>query len=175
AGGWLVDATSWRFVFVSVVPFAVAAAWIALRHAAQGERRKKSKPLDFAGAILVTLGLAGIVGALITGPDRGFTSPLVIAIGVIGVALTIAFFAVEARVKNPLLPLDVFESREFIGANLNTLLVYAALNGLFFLLMLQLQNGLDYSAIKGGASLLPVNALLLILSPRAGKLAERIG
>ncbi len=175
AGGWLVDATSWRFVFVSVVPFAVAAAWIALRHAAQGERRKKSKPLDFAGAILVTLGLAGIVGALITGPDRGFTSPLVIAIGVIGVALTIAFFAVEARVKNPLLPLDVFESREFIGANLNTLLVYAALNGLFFLLMLQLQNGLGYSAIKGGASLLPVNALLLILSPRAGKLAERIG
>jgi MFS family permease len=78
-------------------------------------------------------------------------------------------------VTNPLLPLDVFESREFVGANLNTLLVYAALNGLFFLLMLQLQNGLGYSAIKGGASLLPVNALLLILSPRAGKLAERIG
>ena len=175
AGGWLVDATSWRFVFVSVVPFALVAAWIALRHAVDGSERKSSKPLDYAGALLVTLGLAGIVGALITAPDRGFTNAVVLVIGATGVVLTIAFFVVEARVKNPLLPLDVFESREFVGANLNTLLVYAALNGLFFLLMLQLQNGLGYSAVKGGASLLPVNALLLILSPRAGKLAERIG
>ena len=175
AGGWLVDATSWRFVFVSVVPFALAAAWIALRHAVQGERANSSKPLDYVGALLVTLGLGGIVGSLITAPDKGFTSPLVIGVGAIGVVLAIGFFIVEARVKNPLLPLDVFQSREFIGANLNTLLVYAALNGLFFLLMLQLQNGLGYSALKGGASLLPVNALLLVLSPRAGKLAERIG
>jgi Na+/melibiose symporter-like transporter len=74
-----------------------------------------------------------------------------------------------------LLPLDVFKSREFIGANLNTLFVYAALNGLFFLLMLQLQNGLGYSALRAGASLLPVNVLLLVLSPRAGRLSERIG
>lgn len=175
AGGWLVDVTSWRFVFVSVVPFALAAAWIALRHAVDGERKHAAKPLDYLGALLVTLGLAGIVGALITAPDRGFTSLSVIVIGAIGVVLTTAFFVVESRAKNPLLPLDVFESREFIGANLNTLLVYAALNGLFFLLMLQLQNGLEYSALKAGASLLPVNALLLVLSPRSGKLAERIG
>jgi len=175
AGGWLVDVTSWRFVFVSVVPFALVAAWIALRHAVEGERKHAAKPLDYLGALLVTLGLGGIVGALITAPDRGFTSLSVIVIGAFGVILTTAFFVVESRVKSPLLPLDVFESREFIGANLNTLLVYAALNGLFFLLMLQLQNGLEYSALKAGASLLPVNALLLVLSPRSGKLAERIG
>lgn len=175
AGGWLVDATSWRFVFVSVVPFALVAAWVALRHAVGGDRKKVSKPIDYLGAILVTLGLAGIVGALIAAPDRGFTSTLVVAIGAIGVVLTIAFVVAESRVDNPLLPLDVFHSREFVGANLNTLLVYAALNGLFFLLMLQLQNGLRYNALEAGASLLPVNALLLVLSPRAGKLAERIG
>jgi EmrB/QacA subfamily drug resistance transporter len=175
AGGWLVDATSWRFVFVSVVPFALVSAWIALRHADDGSGKNSSKRLDYIGALLITLGLAGIVGALITAPDRGLTDAFVLVIGATGIVLMIAFFVVEARVTNPLLPLDVFESREFVGANLNTLLVYAALNGLFFLLMLQLQNGLGYSAIKGGASLLPVNALLLILSPRAGKLAERIG
>ena len=175
AGGWLVDAASWRFVFVSVVPFALAAAWLALRHAVDGKRTNASGRLDYAGAVLVTLGLAGLVGALITGPDAGFTSPLVIVAGAIGIFLTVAFFIVESKVGNPLLPLDVFQSRQFVGANVNTLLVYAALNGLFFLLMLQLQNGLRYSALSAGASLLPVNALLLVLSPRAGRLAERIG
>jgi hypothetical protein len=69
----------------------------------------------------------------------------------------------------------VFRSREFVGANLTTLFVYAAINGGFFLLMLQLQNGLGYSALVAGASLLPLNALILVLSPRAGHLAERIG
>jgi Arabinose efflux permease len=175
AGGWLVDAASWRFVFVSVVPFALAAAWLALRHAVDGKRTNASGRLDYAGAVLVTLGLAGLVGALITGPDAGFTSPLVLVAGAIGIFLTVAFFIVESKVGNPLLPLDVFQSRQFVGANVNTLLVYAALNGLFFLLMLQLQNGLRYSALSAGASLLPVNALLLVLSPRAGRLAERIG
>jgi EmrB/QacA subfamily drug resistance transporter len=175
AGGWIADAASWRFVFVSVVPFALAAAWLAFRHAADGKRKDTSKPLDYAGAVLATFGLAGIVGALITAPDAGFTSPIVLLAGIAGIALTAAFFVVESRVKNPLLPLDVFESRQFIGANLNTLLVYAALNALFFLLMLQLQNGLGLSALASGASLLPINALLLVLSPRAGKLAERIG
>ena len=175
AGGWLVDATSWRFVFVSVVPFAMIAAWIAFRHAVDGDRRKKSKRVDYSGALLITLGLAGIIGALLTGPDRGFTSAIVLTAGGAGLVLTVAFFMREARIENPLLPLDVFESREFVGANLYTLLVYAALNGLFFLLMLQLQNGLGYSALSAGASLLPVNALLLVLSPRAGKLAEKTG
>lgn len=175
AGGWLVDAASWRFVFVSVVPLALVAAWIALRHAVEGKGKKTSKPLDYAGAALITLGLAGIVGALIIGPDKGFSSTLVLGIGIVGIASTVAFFIIESKSQNPLLPLDVFKSRQFAGANLNTLLVYAALNGLFFLLMLQLQNGLGYSALVAGASLLPVNALLLILSPRAGKLAERIG
>jgi len=175
AGGWLVDAASWRWVFVSVLPFALVAASLAFRHSVDGHRRKETGPLDYVGAALVTLGLAGIVGALITGPDAGFSSPLVLVTGSLGIVLTVAFFIVESRSENPLLPLDVFKSRQFLGANLNTLLVYAALNGLFFLLMLQLQNGLGYSALSAGASLLPINALLLVLSPRAGRLAERIG
>jgi len=175
AGGWLVDAASWRWVFVSVLPFALIAAWLAFRHSVDGHRRKETGRLDYVGAVLVTLGLAGIVGALITGPDAGFTSPLVLVTGALGLIMTVASFIAESRSGNPLLPLDVFKSRQFIGANLNTLLVYAALNGLFFLLMLQLQNGLGYSALSAGASLLPINALLLFLSPRAGRLAERIG
>jgi EmrB/QacA subfamily drug resistance transporter len=177
AGGFLVDAASWRFVFFSIVPFAAAAAWIAFRHAptTKSERTSAKGSLDYAGAALITLALGGIVAALITGPDAGFTSLKVLILAIGGLSALIAFLFAESRAETPLLPLDVFTSREFVGANLNTLFVYAALNGLFFLLMLQLQNGLSYSALRAGASLLPINFLLLFLSPRAGHLAERIG
>jgi MFS family permease len=69
----------------------------------------------------------------------------------------------------------VLRVRQFTGVNATTLAVYAALNGLFFLLMLQLQDSMGYSALKAGASLLPVNGLMLLLSPIAGRLASRIG
>ncbi|MEO8578456.1 MAG: MFS transporter, partial [Gemmatimonadales bacterium] len=126
AGGWLVDSASWRFVFVAIVPFALVAAWIAFRHEPEGKRERSEKgPLDYAGAVLVTLGLAGVVSALIIGPDAGFGSPFVISLSGTGLALLAGFAFVESRARNPLLPPDVFRSREFIGANLTTLLVYA--------------------------------------------------
>lgn len=187
-GGWVVDAASWRWVFASVVVFAAAAAWIAMRHgpavdaagdAARAPSGGAAEHVDYLGAALVTLGLAGVIGALITGPDHGFGRPAIAAAGLGGIMLLIAFVAVERRIARrgarPLLPLTVFRSRQFTGANLTTLLVYAALGGLFFLLMPQLQGNLGYSALQAGASLLPVNALLLTLSPVAGRMSARTG
>ena len=185
AGGWLVDAGSWRWVFASVGPFALGATWIALRHAPAGEVRtrprtaRKTAPVDYLGAILVTLGLAGVVGALIVGPKLGFGAPLVFGAAVGGLVLLIGFVAHEWRLGRqdaaPLLPLGVFRSRQFTGANLMTLLVYGALNGLMFLLMPQLQDNLGYSALTAGAALLPVNAIMLAGSPVAGRMAARFG
>jgi EmrB/QacA subfamily drug resistance transporter len=182
AGGWLVDAGSWRWVFASVVPFALAAAWIAVRHApaagAPADRRAAGR-VDYSGAALVTLGLAGLVGALIVGPELGLGNPVVLAAGIGGVALLGAFVLEERRLgrqrAHPLLPLEVFRSRQFTGANVMTLLVYAALSGLLFLLMPQLQANLGYSALKAGAALLPVSVIMLALSPVAGRVATRIG
>jgi EmrB/QacA subfamily drug resistance transporter len=175
-GGWLVDATSWRFVFVVVAPIALIAAAI-VSHAATGPHRdgRTSSPIDYRGAALATLGLAGVVGGLTEGPDVGFTKPIVLAALVAGAALLVAFVVVEGRTANALLPLDVFRSRLFVGVNATTLLVYAALSGLIFLLMLELQSALGYSALAAGASLLPVNLLLLGISPLAGRVAHRIG
>ena len=174
-GGWLVDAASWRWVFVCVVPLA-AAAILAVGWAGDtrpsGARRAS---VDYAGAALVTLGLAGLVGALMMGPDAGFTQPAVMAALVGGVALLFAFIALERRARTPLLPTDVFRVRAFTGVNVVTLVVYAALNGLFFLLMLQLQAAMGYSALRAGASLLPINVLMLVLSPLAGRRAARVG
>lgn len=175
-GGWVVDATSWRFVFVISVPFAIAGA-IAVTIAGKSikETRIDTSSIDYVGAALMTLGLAAIVAALILGPDRGFKSAYPMSLAVTGIILLAMFVIVEARARNPLVPPDIFASRQFVGVNATTFAVYAALSALFFLLMLQLQNNLGYTALMAGASLLPINVLMLVISPIAGRWAERRG
>ena len=174
-GGWIVDAASWRFVFVIMVPFAIAGA-IAVTVAGRTMKESKSAAtVDYAGAALMTLGLAAIVGALMLGPDRGFTTLYPVSLGVTGLVLLVAFVIVENHTKDALLPPGTFASRQFAGVNAATFAIYAALTGLFFLLMLQLQNVLGYSALEAGASLMPINVLLLVISPLAGRIAERRG
>src|SRR6185503_2172625 len=119
-GGWLVDALSWRWVFVSILPFALSAALLLMRHA-PAPRVKGEGPIDYLGALLVTLGLAGVMGALISGPRLGIGDVRIILAGGIGAALLAAFVFVELRVKKPLLPLGLFRSRQFTGANIETL------------------------------------------------------
>jgi EmrB/QacA subfamily drug resistance transporter len=181
-GGWLVDAFSWRWVFAVPVPFGLLALWIAARRvptapasARAAAVRGAPRHVDLAGATLVTLGLASLTWALITEPQRGWGDSLILAASVGGLALLGGFVLQERRSPDPMLPLALFRSRQFTGANLVTLLVYAALGGLFFLLMLQLQNVLGYRALRAGASLLPVNALMLAISPTAGRLGQRLG
>jgi EmrB/QacA subfamily drug resistance transporter len=187
-GGWLVSALGWRSVFAIMIPFSLAAAWIAWRKmpeltgaagltgaAESPETAVRARSVDYLGAVLVTLGLAGVVTALISGPSVGFGHSAIMAAGLGGVILLAAFLLYERRAPDPLLPLSIFRSRQFSGANLTTLFVYAALSTLFFFLMLVLQNALGYSALQAGASLLPVNLFMLLLSPLAGRVGERIG
>lgn len=173
-GGVLLEVASWRTIFVIVAPFALLAAGFAHR-ALPRLPAGLTRSVDYPGAMLATLGLAGVITMLISGPAAGFGSAWVIAVGGAGIALLIGFLLHERRARAPLLPLTMFRSRAFTGANLTTLLVYAALSGLFFLLMLQLQNGLGFSPLLAGASLLPINVLMLVLSPIAGAIATRIG
>jgi EmrB/QacA subfamily drug resistance transporter len=173
-GGALLEVTSWRAIFGVVGPFALLAAWLAQRSVPPVTLRSKSS-VDYLGALLATTGLGGIITMLISGPVAGFSTPWVVAVGASGVGLLTAFLVHESRSRAPLLPLTLFRVRAFAGANLATFFVYAALGGLFFLLMLQLQNALGFSPLRAGASLLPINFLLLVLSPVAGALATRIG
>jgi EmrB/QacA subfamily drug resistance transporter len=171
-GGWLVDAWSWRLVFLINVPLAVIAIAITLRHVPES-RAPVAQRLDIPGAVLATVGLAGTCWALIEGTDE-FGVPELVA-GVVGGAAIVAFLVVEARSSHPMLPLDIFRSRQFSGANATTLAVYAALGGAFFLVVLELQFALGYSALEAGASLMPVTVMMLALSSRMGALASRIG
>jgi predicted MFS family arabinose efflux permease len=131
--------------------------------------------LDLAGAALAAAGLAGVTFALTEGADRGWTSPLILATGVGGVLALAAFVLVERTSRHPMLPLDVFASRQFTAANLVTFLVYAALGGSFFLLPIQLQRVAGYSPLASGVALVPVTLVMLLLSARAGRLAQRVG
>jgi EmrB/QacA subfamily drug resistance transporter len=168
-GGWLVDAASWRFIFFLNVPLAAAAVWLALHHVPE-TRDEDAGPLDLTGALLVSIGIALVAYALIE-HGRGPAVPA----GVAGVAALAGFVAVERRSDHPMLPLSLFRSPQFTGANLATCAVYGAMSAAMFLLVLRLQVTLHYSALEGGASLLPFTVLMVTLSARVGALAQRIG
>jgi EmrB/QacA subfamily drug resistance transporter len=169
-GGWLVDAVSWRLIFLINVPLAAIAVWVTIRHVpetrAHGERH-----IDVTGAVAISIALGGLAYALI----EAEVNPATIAAAVVGVVALVAFFVIEARKRDPMLPLGLFRIPQFAGANATTLAVYAALGGAFFLIVLYLQEVMGYSAIEAGASLVPITILMLLLSSRFGALSERIG
>jgi EmrB/QacA subfamily drug resistance transporter len=172
-GGWLIDAVTWRAIFLINLPIAVVAVAISRRWVPETSDLDETGALDWLGAVLVSLALGALAYALIESGQK--VGPAEIVMGIVGVAGLVAFVLVEARTSNPMLPLDVFRSKQFTGANLTTLAVYAGLGGATFLLVLQLQYVLGYSALEAGAALLPLSVLLLVLSAQAGVLSQRIG
>jgi len=171
-GGWLVT-LSWRWAFFLNVPLA-AAVLLLLRRVPES-RNPEARELDLAGASLVTVGLGGLVFGLIESSRRGWADPAVLAgLAVGGVALT-AFLAVEARAKSPMLPLGLFRSPTFAGANALTFFLYGALACVFFFLPLDLIQVQGYSPLGAGAAILPFIAVLFLLSRWSGGLVARFG
>jgi EmrB/QacA subfamily drug resistance transporter len=173
-GGYLIGAVSWRAIFLINLPIGILVMALAPRHVPETRDPNTSGHLDFVGATLAGLGLAGSTYALIEAPGRG-VSPLILLTGIGGVAALIAFILAERRSPDPMLPLGMFRSRQFSAANLVTFAVYAALGGVFFLLVSFLQISLGYSPIEAGAASLPITVVMLLLSARSGALAQRIG
>ncbi len=174
-GGYLIDDVSWRAIFLINVPIGAFVVWASRRHIPETRDPTMTGKLDIRGSVFATIGLAGITFALIQGPGHGMGSAMVIGGLVVGFAALAAFLHTERTAEQPMLPLSIFSSRQFTSANLVTFVVYAALGAVFFLLVVFLQVALGYSAIEAGASTLPTTALMLLLSPRAGALAQRIG
>jgi EmrB/QacA subfamily drug resistance transporter len=173
-GGYLIGAISWRAIFIINLPIGAFVAWAATKHVPETSDPMAGGRIDLQGAALAALGLAGTTYALIEAPAKGASAAiLVTAIG--GVLALVAFFVTERRSANPMLPLEIFRSRQFSAANAVTFVVYAALGGFFFLFVAFLQISMGYTPIEAGAASLPVTALMLAFSARSGALAQRIG
>ena len=173
-GGWLVQEASWRAIFWLNIPLAALTLFITLNHVPE-TRDPNARRLDLPGAGLVTLGLGGLVFGLLEAPRFGFGHPLIIAALSGGAVLLTAFVVVEARSTHPMVPLDLFRSRTFSGANLLTLLLYAALGGTLYFLPFDLIQVHHYPPAAAGAALMPLIVLISVLSAWAGRLVDRYG
>jgi EmrB/QacA subfamily drug resistance transporter len=176
-GGWLVQAADWRLVFLINVPLAALVVAVAWRHVPESRDTEigPEAKLDYAGVVLGALGLAGLTYGFTAWSAHGPGSPTVyvpLALGGLGL---VAFVLQERRSRHPMLPLPVFRSRAFSATNLVTFAVYAAFGGVFFLLGLNLQVVAGFSPLAAGLSMLPITIIMLLLSARAGALADRVG
>lgn len=165
-GGWLVETFDWRAVFLMNIPLGAAVVWVALRHVPETKDPEAPTQMDYLGSALTAVGLGMLTYGLIE------SKPL---IAVLGLVALVVFVLVERVSKHPLVPLSLFKSSIFSAANLVTLSVYAALGGVFFLLLMQLQVVSGYSPIAAGAATIPVTLLMLVLSSRAGAYAQHHG
>lgn len=175
-GGWLVQFASWRWVFFINFPIAAIVLFVLFWRVPESESEEdQRRGLDWWGAILATLGLGGIVYGLTEANNVGFSNPLVLVALVVGVAALIIFLIMEARIKTPMLPLSLFRSPTFSGANLLTLLLYAALGGALFFLPFNLIRVQGYSPTAAGAANLPFVLIMFTLSRWSGGLVARYG
>lgn len=173
-GGWLVDAVDWRWVFYLNLPLAALVVLATLRYVPESRDPVGVAPFDFQGAGLGALGLAGMTYALVAAPDAG-GSPLVLGVGAAGVLALAAFIMRQNRIPYPMLPPELFRSMTFSAINGVTFLVYGALGGLMFFVVVALQQVAGFSALAAGTAMLPFTVIMLIGSSASGALAQRIG
>jgi EmrB/QacA subfamily drug resistance transporter len=172
-GGYLTDAVSWRAIFLINLPLGAFVVVAAVVHVPETRDATRAGGLDLPGAALAMLAIAGVCFALIQA-SGGFT-PVVIGAFAVGLVAAGIFVAVERRARHPMLPLELFRSRQFASATVLALVTYAALGGVIFLFVAFLQTTLGYTALQAGAATLPITILLLTLSTPSGAIAQRIG
>jgi len=173
-GGWLVQYFGWPSIFYINIPLGIIAILLTLRFVPES-RNDESTRIDILGSFLIFLSLLGIAYGLISVPDFGWGSPLIIASLLIGVLSFICFIVIEKRSKEPLVPLSIFKSSLVVGANLATLFLYFALSGVIFFLVLNFQQIQHYPPVIAGLGMLPTILLITFLSGAGGSIADKIG
>lgn len=175
-GGWLVDSASWRAIFYVNVPIAAIAWMLALWRITEARDAGAARTgVDWPGGLLATAGLGAIAYGLTAVSDRGWTDPVVVGALLAGAIVLAVFIQVERRAAAPMLPLDLFRSRNFTGANVITVLLYFGLSAAMFFLPFNLIRIQDYSATQAGASYLPFTLIMAVLSRWSGGLVDRYG
>jgi len=174
-GGWMIDHISWRAVFFMNVPLAIVVVLLSLRFMDESRDDSRTAATDWTGAALSVIGLGGIVFGLLEWTPLGPGHPLVIGSLVLGALSLPCLLFVEHRSANAMMPLHLFRTRSFLFSNILTLLLYAALTVIFFLVPLNLIQVQHYSATKAGAALLPFPVIMFVLGRWSGGLVARVG
>jgi len=174
-GGWIVDHFSWRWIFLINPLLALVAIWIAAYRVPESRDPEAKPGLDWLGTLLVFAGLGGVAYGLMQSPVSGWRDPLVLVAFIGGLVLLVAFVHAERRSAHPILPLSLFRSRTFSAVNLLTLLLYAALGGMFFFLPFALIQVHGYPATLAGTAFMPFTIIMAVLSRWGGGLADRFG
>src|SRR4051812_8674585 len=174
AGGWLVDHASWRWVFLLNLPLIVLGL-LVLRRVPETSGERRSLSLDALGALLAIVGLGGVIFALTEGATAGWLSARILIAFAVGGASLIALVPAERRRRAPMLRLSLFASRQFDAINVATVLFYGALAAAGYLIVVEFELRLGYTATQAGAALIPVTIVFLVLAPFSGALVSRIG
>jgi len=174
-GGWIVDHTTWHWIFLINPILALPTIWLTLRHVSESRDATAGPAIDWRGALLAFAGLACLVFGLIQSPDLGWRNPTVIGTVAAGAVLLAAFVWAEARSRAPMMPLALFRSHVFSGINVQTLLLYAAMSGAVFFLPFELIQVHGYSATEAGAAFLPFTLIMGVLSRWSGGLLGSLG
>jgi EmrB/QacA subfamily drug resistance transporter len=174
-GGWLVDVSTWRAIFLLNIPIAAVTLLILARLGGMHQKRREDLRVDVVGAILGTAGLGLVVAGFIEQPQLGWGDPLILGAFILGALLLGAFVAYELRTPKPMLPLRLFRLRNFSVSNIETLSVYGGLSALSTFLTLFLIEFAGFSALRAGLSLLPITVVMFFLSPRMGRLSMQYG
>ncbi len=172
--GWLVDDVTWRVVYLLSAPLIVIGL-IVLRQVPEIGSERRSQPIDMIGGALAVLGLGALVYALTAGPRDGWLTAQVIVTAVLGIGALAALVVTEGRRRSPMLRLSLFKSRQFDAINVATFVLYGALGAAAYLVFLQCELRLGYSAAQAGAALIPETVMFLILAPVSGTLVARFG
>ena len=174
-GGWLTEIGMWRMIFLINIPLSLAAVVILVMYVPESYDEEAPKELDISGTFLSTMALMLSGFFCIEGPRRGFDDPLVLLSGAAAVAILPAFIWIEGHSDHPMMPLNLFRSRTFTGANTLTLLLYGAMNSVLFFLPLSLIQVQGYSAAAVGFALLPMTVLMVALSFVMSRVSDRYG
>jgi EmrB/QacA subfamily drug resistance transporter len=174
-GGFLTEHVSWRAIFFINLPVGVVAVAAALLFVKESRDYTVNRDVDVLGVGVLTMSLTGFVLALIEGNSWGWDSTAIIGLLAFSVAMFVAFFIVEQRVKAPIIEFALFKSRNFIGAVITAFIITFSMMGVFFFLALYMQNILQYSALEAGVRFLPTTLVIMVMSPLSGRLSDKYG